>query len=177
MPYTYLLTELSPSWEAANCAATQELPSILCNPKFHHRVHKSPPLVPILSQIDPYKLRKIRSLCFRKTKQYVHSYQYPLRDGSSSSRLKLHSSFGWNCLYSCWQVKVRVPLEHFGNETQQAETNGEGKTKYPVFKFSCRWGMFAFSLRFDIDIACIVLSCVRGSYLGLNTGNCDGHFS
>jgi hypothetical protein len=25
---TYLLTELSPSWEAANCAATQELPSI-----------------------------------------------------------------------------------------------------------------------------------------------------
>jgi hypothetical protein len=39
---TYLLTELSPSWEAANCAATQELPSILWNPKVHHRVHKSP---------------------------------------------------------------------------------------------------------------------------------------
>jgi hypothetical protein len=43
---TYLLTELSPSREAANCAATQELPSILWNPKVHHRVHKSPPLVP-----------------------------------------------------------------------------------------------------------------------------------
>jgi hypothetical protein len=42
---------LSPSWEAANCAATQELPSILWNPKVH--VHTSPPLVPILSQIDP----------------------------------------------------------------------------------------------------------------------------
>jgi hypothetical protein len=50
---TYLLTELSPSWEAVNCAATQELPSILRNPKVHHGVHKSPPLVPILSQIDP----------------------------------------------------------------------------------------------------------------------------
>jgi hypothetical protein len=39
----------SPSWEATNCAATQEFPSILWNPKIYHRA----PLVPILSQIDP----------------------------------------------------------------------------------------------------------------------------
>jgi hypothetical protein len=42
-------TVLSPSWEAASCVATQELPSILRNPKLHCSIHNSLPLVPILN--------------------------------------------------------------------------------------------------------------------------------
>jgi hypothetical protein len=45
--------ELSPSCEAASCAATQELPSILWNPKGDFCVHKSLPPEPIMSQINP----------------------------------------------------------------------------------------------------------------------------
>jgi hypothetical protein len=45
--------ELSPALEATSYTATEEFLNILWNPKVYYIVHKSPPLVSALNQLNP----------------------------------------------------------------------------------------------------------------------------
>jgi hypothetical protein len=79
--YRYLTTamELSPSREAASCAAIQELTSISWNPTVQYRVHNSPPPIPILSHINPF--HTITSYLSKIHLNIIHPYCLCLSSG------------------------------------------------------------------------------------------------
>jgi len=121
------------SWEAHRVSASQEIPRILCNPKVHYRIHKSPPHVPILRQVNPVhdpNTTPWRSIAILSSHQHLalpsglfpscfpiktlyspfvpHTCYVPRL--SHSSRFKHPNNIGWAVLINTFIIMYFSPL-------------------------------------------------------------------
>jgi hypothetical protein len=92
--------EQSPSWEANSHSASQEIPRLLWILKVHYLIHKTIPLVPILSQMhqvhtSPHYLPKIHS-------------NITLLSMPRSSEWSLLSGFQTKVLYEFLKARIRA---------------------------------------------------------------------
>jgi hypothetical protein len=99
----YVCAHKRPSSGAANCVAIRELPSISWKPKVHCRVHKRPPLVPVLSHINPIHI--IRSYLSKINFNIVH----PPTSWSSQCSLSLWISHQYPICIPLLPIRATCP--------------------------------------------------------------------
>ena len=92
----------SPSWEANRFSASQEIPRILRNPKVHYRIHKCPPPVSILRQLEPVHASKSHFLKIHLLLLSTHlhlgfgSGSFPQVEGG------IPRSYFHKIMFTCW---------------------------------------------------------------------------
>jgi hypothetical protein len=117
------LMEISPSWEAANYAATQEFPSILWSPKFDYRVHKAPHW--LLSWATSMRSIPSHPISPRSTIKLFTHLCLGLASGLFPSGFPtniLHAFLFWP--HSCYKpCPSHSPWLHYSNYTWRREQN------------------------------------------------------
>jgi hypothetical protein len=65
--------EQSP-WEPNSHSSSQDIPRLVWNPKAHHRVYMSPPLVPVLSRLNQVRILTLCSILMLSLHLYPGTY-------------------------------------------------------------------------------------------------------